>query len=465
MPKKTEEDMHRFEEGDIIGNLAKQLFKGGVDAQVEDKFIESIEKTKKLLKERKTLFEPSFMSGPLFARADIMEPVENGEWDLTEVKSSTQVKEDHVYDVAFQKICYEASGLKLRKCFLMHINNEFVKKGKINPKKLFTRDDITEDVDNKLSEVMKDIQILLKVISSKTCPKNAPNNIICQNMYDCELATECWDFLPEHSVFDLCGSKKKAIELMVSGVLALKDIPEEYELNEKQMIQHGCSKTRKEHIHKDALKRFLAKLKYPLYYLDFETFGTGVPIHDGTRPYQQIPFQFSVHVVEKRGQKPKHYSYITEGKQDPRKEFAEQLIKVLGNKGSIIIYNQGFEQRIIEALAEFLPKHHDKLLSYRERMIDLLQPFKDFNYYNPKQGGSASLKEVLPALTGKNYDKLEIAKGGTASLAFLHITYGSDSEKPSKAEIKKVRANLEKYCGLDTEGLIWIIDKLRKISK
>ncbi|MFH0869116.1 MAG: DUF2779 domain-containing protein, partial [archaeon] len=237
-----------------------------------------------------------------------------------------------------------------------------------------------------------------------------------------------------------------------------------YKLNDKQMIQHGCIKTHKEHIHKEEIKRFLDTMKYPLYFLDFETFSASIPIHDGTRPYQQIPFQFSLHVITKKGAKPKQYSYLAETSADPRKEFAEKLIEVLGDKGSIIAYNSGFEERVLKELAEFLPKHHAKIMSYIERLVDLLQPFRDFYYYSPKQKGSASLKVVLPALTGKSYDDLEIGEGTSAALKFLHITQGSPGETITQAEIKKVRADLLDYCALDTEGMIWIVEKLRKIS-
>ncbi len=231
-----------------------------------------------------------------------------------------------------------------------------------------------------------------------------------------------------------------------------------FELGDKQQIQLECEKTGKVHINNTAIKEFLKTLKYPLYFLDFETYSTAIPLYNGLKPYQQIPFQFSVHKVDEKGKKT-HFSFISSGKKDPRKKFINAIKRKLGIKGSIVVYNQSFEQARLKEIGEFFPLEKpivDKLI---ERMVDLLIPFRNFEYYDRKQEGSASIKYVLPALSDMTYKGMEIENGGQASLRYAYITH---AKKTEKGEIKKVREDLEKYCGLDTEAMIVVMDRLKE---
>jgi len=453
IPKPDKAQQHVFDEGHLVGELAKKLFPQGIDIPTEP-FAENLKKSSELLSKKKPLFEAAFSSGQLYSRADILFPVKN-EWDIIEVKMSTEVKEEHIQDVAFQKYVYENAGLKINKCFLMHVDNEYVRKGKINPKKLFVKEDISKDV-NDIKNIPAKIEEMFEVINSKECPASVLGRQ-CKKPYECPVEEECWQ-LPDGSVFELYNARGKEFELYEKGIVSLKDIPDEFKLNDKQGIQKKCAKTGEVHINKAGIKSFLARLKYPLYYLDFETFGSAIPFYDKSSPYQQIPFQFSLHVDD--GKNVRHCSFIASGKEDPRKEFVSSLKKVLGTKGSIVVYNQSFEIARLKEIAEFLPSYRKWVNSTIKRVVDLLVPFRNFDYYNPVQQGSCSIKHVLPALTGKGYKELEIHDGGSASLAFLDIAFSKISDK----EKTKLRADLEKYCCLDTEGMVWIVEKIKKIS-
>ncbi|MBA7683092.1 hypothetical protein ES703_91450 [subsurface metagenome] len=202
-------------------------------------------------------------------------------------------------------------------------------------------------------------------------------------------------------------------------------------------------------------------LEHPLYYMDFETINPAVPLFDGTRPYQHTPFQFSVHVVRDAHSNPEHYSFLAKDTQDPRPKLLKELHKILGDSGSIIAYNKGFEEGILKGLGKASPEYEDWVNQVLNRTVDLLAPFRNFDYYHPSQKGSASLKAVLPAVTGRGYEELDIADGKLASIQFEKVTYGEVSDK----ERNKVRSDLEKYCRLDTEGMIWIVDRLEELSK
>jgi hypothetical protein len=270
---------------------------------------------------------------------------------------------------------------------------------------------------------------------------------------------ECWDFLPERNIFHLYYGGKKCFELFVNGVFTLEEIPDSYKLNAKQSIQRTCEMNGQPYVDKAAIADFLSTLKYPLYYLDFETIGPAVPLFDGTRPYQAVPFQFSLHVVSDENASPQHFSFLANNPYDPRPDFLKELKTVLCDSGSIIVYNQGFEEGILKEMSVAFPEYEGWITCIRSRLVDLLQPFRGFSYYHPDQKGSASIKSVLPALTGKGYESMEISNGQEASRRFYTVTYGEST----KEERNKVRADLEKYCGLDTEGMIWIVERLREL--
>jgi len=282
----------------------------------------------------------------------------------------------------------------------------------------------------------------------------------CTDPYGCPMVPVCWGFLPENNVFNLYRGGKKSYELFENGVLAIKDIPEECQLSVIQQIQKDCELSGKLHVDKEAINGFLQSLCYPLYYLDFETFSPAVPMFDGTRPYQRIPFQFSLHVVKDAGSSPEHFDFLAEGADDPRPEFLSRLKEVLGDHGSIIVYNQSFEEGVLKELAGAFPEYGEWVEGICPRMVDLLLPFRGFHYYHPQQKGSASLKHVLPAVTGVGYDEMDINNGEIASIAFMEATYNNDIAGERR---DKIRDDLLRYCKLDTEGMVWIVDKLREV--
>ena len=447
-----------FDQGHLVGEYAKKLFPGGIDIPHDD-FMANISTTKKLLAERKPLFEAGILSGRIYCRLDILDPVNEDEWDIIEIKSGTSAKEVYVADVSFQKFCCERAGLNIRNCELGFINNQYVKNGEIDPRQLFVLEDISDQVEEAGAGMEDRIHQLMEVILSKTRPEAAIGQH-CLAPYECPLRAECWAFLPQNSIFDLRGGKTAQLSLFEQGILSIKDIPDGIPLSRQQQIQKECVMTGNVHVEKQEIRQFLSRLKYPLYYLDFETFGPAIPIYDGTRPYQDIPFQFSLHVVEDQASEPVHHSFLADGKDDPRPAVLRELQRLLGSKGSIIAYNAGFEEGVLRELVGAFPEYTCWLEGVLPRMVDLLYPFTNFHYYNASQKDTASLKKVLPAVTGKGYEEMGIGNGMDASIAYARITLGN----PTEDEIASVRADLLKYCKLDTEGMIWIVDRLKELS-
>jgi len=219
-----------FDQGQQVGELAKQLFPGGIDIP-QDNFMENINQTANLLGARKPLFEAGIMSGKLFSRTDILNPVDEDKWDIIEVKASTEVKDINIDDVAFQKLCWEESGLKIRKCFLAHINNKYIKNGEINPQELFIVEDITGPVGFKSLDIREKVYKMLDFINQSDCPESVIGSC-CSNPYNCPLMDSCWAELPENNVFTLYYGGKKSCDLYNSGIVEILDIPEGYKLSD-----------------------------------------------------------------------------------------------------------------------------------------------------------------------------------------------------------------------------------------
>jgi hypothetical protein len=298
------------------------------------------------------------------------------------------------------------------------------------------------------------------VIAAKEQPE-IPIGIQCDNPYPCPLHDRCWAFLPDASVFTLYRGGSKAFTLLQQGVQHLGKIPDDFALTDNQAIQRQAVITGEPHVDRPALAAFLSQLEYPVSYLDFETFSTAIPLHDGVRPYQQIPFQYSLHVVRSAGAKPEHHEFLAAGFDDPRPEFMRRLRADLPKVGSVVVYNASFEKARLAEGCELLPKYGAWYRKVEARMVDLLLPFRGFRYYHGDQQGSASMKAVLPVLTGRSYADLEIQEGGTASMEFLRVTFGDVTE----AERQRVRRQLEAYCGQDTEGMLWIVEALEQLSR
>lgn len=452
LPEKTIAEKQKLEQGHEFEEYAHKLFPDAVNL-AELEFNENLEKTKELIQEKKTIFEAGLKVDGLFLRADVLEPTEKG-WNLYEIKASTKQKPEHIPDLAFQKFVCEKAGLNIEKCFVLHLNKDFIKNGEINPKELSIIEEVTEKV-NLIDDVEKNSKLYLEIMNSKEKPEILISKN-CNSPYPCAVKNDCWGTLPKNNVLHLTNWRVYW-KLFDDGIIDLKDVPEGTKLTPKdETILEGESQE-KIMISKEHIKHFLNSLKYPLCHLDFETFDTAVPIFDKSRPWQKMPFQYSVHIQPENGEII-HYEFLAEDGEDPRPKLLENLKEHTKGSGSVIVFNKSFEINVLNKLAEDFPEHKGWIQDVLDRIIDLAVPFQSFYYYNPSQKGSYSIKKVLPAITGKGYDGLEIGNGGDASALYFYSHVKKEID--GKDDIRK---NLLKYCCLDTEGMVWIIDELKKL--
>jgi hypothetical protein len=463
-PKETDPALQRrFDEGYYVESFAYQLFPGGVNAEEDDDLAKTISNTTRLLQEKPpAIFQAAVSSGGLFCKSDIIVyNAKSKKWDIYEVKSSTGVKDVHLPDLAFQKLCFEQAGVAIGRTYLVHINNEYVRQGEIAPDQLLTITNITWEVDELLPDTRLNIKDAQKVYALKAEPQ-ARILKQCSSPYECDFIEYCWKDVPPESIYDLAGklSEENISLLLDQGIIKLKDIPEAMVTSARARRHYQAVKTDQIHIDKQAIKEELSQLKYPLYFLDYETFSPAVPLFDGWRPYQPITFQYSLHVQTAPGAPLVHHSFLAKEWQDPSEALAKELRKVIGKKGSVIVWNMSFEKARNSELGERCPEYEAFFNSLNERIVDLMLVFKKGYYVHRGFEGSASLKCVLPVLVPKlSYEELNISEGGTASESWREMI----DPETTKAESNAIYNDLLQYCELDTKAMVEILGKLQAL--
>jgi hypothetical protein len=454
LPKITLSDQHKFNQGAEFEKYAHKLFENVIDLSNLD-FLDNLKQSKQFLNQNKTLFESGFSIDDLYVRVDVLEPIDN-KFNLYEIKSTTQTKPEHINDLAFQKYVLEKINIKINNCYIIHLNKEFNKNGKINPRDLCQIDDVTDDVLKiEIESIKNNVSKFKEIIGSKEVPPILISKN-CNNPYECPLKEKCWSILPKNNVL-LLTNWRVYWKLFNENILDLKDIPEDEKLTSKDKIILNSHLNNKSYVSKEQVENFLSDLNYPLYHFDFETFQTAVPIFDNSKPWQQIPFQYSLHIEKENGEI-EHREFLSDSNDDPRPKLLKQLKNNLGEKGDIVVFNKAFEIFRLKEMANDFPIYSNWIQSIIPRIKDLALPFQNFYYYNPMQKGSYSIKKVLPALTDIDYSKLDINNGGDASVQFFYSHIKHDLEGK-----EKIRIDLLKYCELDTKAMIIIINQIKKL--
>ncbi len=464
-PEISEQQELLFSTGHEIGELAQSAFPNGKDASPDNyyDFSKSIQDTRDWINSGvNTIYEAAFSTNGVLAALDILHHTENERWAI-EVKSSSEVKKYHLTDASLQYWVMNKSGFKPDKFFLMHINTAYIKDGNINPNQLFTLTDITNQVVNNQSWVEENLDLLKQIISTTEEPK-VEIGTHCNSPFNCDYKDHCWKHIPKQSVFSLYSPRGLEWELYKQGILKIIDIPQTIALNPRQSLQVNGQKFGHSNIDKASISEFLNSWKFPLYFFDFETIFPALPILDGTSPFQQVPFQYSLHILEEFGAKYSHKEFLAEPKDfsgisiDPRKKLLDQMKLDFGETGSIVAYNATFEISRLKELALAFPEEQVFIEEIIVRFVDLLIPFRNGWYYTPKMEGSASIKSVLPAIAPKfSYKDLEISNGGDASNTFLSMI----NNKFNGDEVR-TRESLKKYCERDTLGMVIIWEELNK---
>ena len=450
-----------FKRGTDVGKLAQQLFPKGIDASPKSQFEydKAVVETKKLIDQnQKVIYEASFNYSDVLAVADILVNEKSG-LKIYEVKSSTSISETYIRDAALQYWVISNSGYRIKDFSITYINNQYIRKGNLDINELFVTESVLKLILPLQKWVEENVERFKKVLNKKTIPKIDIGEH-CYDPYTCGFYEYCRKHIPDNSIFDLSGVHlNKKYDLYREGIIKLEDIPDDAKLLQTAKLQVEVYKSKKDIVDKKAIKEFLSDLSYPLYFMDFETFQPAVPMFDNSKPYMQIPFQYSLHYKKNKKSSVEHYEFLAETGNDPRKKFIENLLRDTKGEGDILTYNKSFEVLRLKEIAEAFPKYKKQIEERINRVKDLMLPFQKKYYYSYKMQGSYSIKYVLPALIPElNYKDLEINEGGLASIAFESLFYETDLMR-----IADTRTNLLEYCKLDTLAMVKLLEKLESL--
>lgn len=441
----------RFTVGEGVGGIARNLHAGGLLIEGETlRDVLALTRQALQCKPRRPLFEATLEHDKVLVRADLLLPAARG-YRLVEVKSSTRVKEVHYPDAAVQAWVLRGAGLKLASVEVAHVDTSFEYPGNGDYNGLLAYVDVTPETDELAAEVPAWLAAARKTLRQENEPDIEPGEQ-CSDPYDCpflghcapETLEEADGYPPEILPY---GDKLPGI-LREEGYDDLRDVPRDRLDKPLHQRVWQASVTGKAFLDPQ-VKAVLQAYAYPRYFFDFETIQYAVPIWAGSRPYQQVPFQWSCHREDKNGTL-KAEAFLAPDAGDPRRACAESLLKALGTEGPIFTYSAQFERGRIAELAAAFPDLEAELDSVHARIVDLL-PIAREHYYHPDMRGSWSIKKVLPTVAPDlSYEDLAVGDGGMAQEAYAEMIDPGTSEN-RRGEL---RAALLEYCGQDTLALV-----------
>lgn len=471
MAKHEKEKLPPFDEsaqflanqGYAIEAHARQLFPGG--QTITSKFTDAVRDTARLMRAQPegpplTIYQAAVLTNRrLFAQSDIL--IGSGDtWDIYEVKSGTKAKAEYIADLAFQKVAWEESGITIGRVFIIHVNSKYTREGEVVARELLVVKEVTSEVEAILARTISGILKALDIVASPKCPPAGPldgNDYYRWMEVYRGLNPEA---ISSRSIFNLTRMNLAlARKLNGMGIHDITDIPPSFELKPQQHTQILSTRAGRPTLHPAKIARELRKLKYPLYFLDYETVGPGIPLYNGTRPYQAVPFQYSLHILTAKGELSQR-EFLARGTADPVPDLVQQLREDIGPEGSVVVWNKSFEMKVNDTMGDRFTEHKAFLKSVNRRVYDLMEVFMKGLYADPGFLGSASIKRVLPVLVPEmSYKTLGIQEGQTASRKWQQIAVGEITGD----DAEQAYHNLLEYCGQDTLAMVRIYEFLCQI--
>lgn len=470
LPETDDDTQAVFDAGNLFETYAEELFPSGhtlgykTNSRFDgDKYFALPDLTKEALSgEHTVLFQGRLEVDGITCIFDVLERNAMGTYNLYEIKSSTKAKPEHEHDLAFQTLVLERAGLSIENIYVIHVNTEYVRNGDIDPKEIADATEVTSAVRSLIDFTAEEVEKAKAVMNAPTMPDPSPrfarNGAFNEWLKIYESIEGEFD---TYSIYNLCTiGARRAGELEDIGVNAIADIPEEFNLTTKQHYQVEATKHGEQIINVEEIHRFLGTLQYPLYFLDYETFASVIPPFDGLRPYQQVPFQYSLHVLESPDAPLQHKEYLHAENTLSVEPLLQQLIKDVGGEGSVVVWYQSFEKSRNVEMAALAPEYNQFLYNLNDRVIDLMIPFAEGWFIDKNFFGSASIKKVLPVLVPElSYKDLNIHGGNTAQRVWMETVLQGKNSKQKE----KVMDDLRKYCELDTLAMVKIWKVLQSV--
>ncbi|OGZ57390.1 MAG: hypothetical protein A3F94_00450 [Candidatus Spechtbacteria bacterium RIFCSPLOWO2_12_FULL_38_22] len=450
-PKVTEIGFKDFSEYGTMPERTKKALADGAETLFQARFEARLDSAR----------QAEFGGEELTCICDILDRVDDDTFDLYEVKSSTKVKPEHIPDLAFQTVVLENAGFKVRKISVINVNNQYVRKGEIDPIELSLESDVTGNVREEMEKTKYNISRALEIIKSPEMPDPSPRHAQMGSLNEwLEIYKELQEVRP-YSIYNLISPGNNRIgDLEDMNVEFIKDIPDDFKLTIKQQAQVEATKRNERIVVKEKIKEFLDSLTYPLHFLDYETAMGVVPLYDGTKPYQQIPFQYSLYTVETPDAEPKHNEYLHKNADNPIYNLLTKLKDNMAITGNVLVWYKSFEVGRNKEMAEMFPEFAQFLEDINSRTADLMEPFSRAWFVDKDFFGSASIKAVMPVVVPNlSYKNLEIQEGASAQRLWIDTTI----REKNGVDKDKIFKDLVEYCKMDTLAMVEIWKFLKNL--
>jgi hypothetical protein len=458
--KLSDFELHLLEQGNEVEVEARNRWPHGV--LVRKTGDAACWETERLLAAKKTIFQATFVVDGFIAKCDVLVSSDSGTWDIYEIKGTNSRKEgnedrDHISDLAFQSLVLERGGVKVGRMFIVHLNPEYVRRGKIDVQAMLVKADSTGEVQAKRPEIEEEMTAAKEYLNRNDEPLAGCKCHYRGRSRHCTAFAYSHPEIPEYSVHDIVRiglSKKKLTYLVDNKIYSLDDVPEDLELGEGQGNQVRAHKRRAPIVHTEVIRAALSGYSYPLHFFDYETFAPAIPAFDGYSPYERIPFQFSLHTLREPAGTLEHVEYLHEAASDPSERVAAHLAKLIVPGGTVLVWHASFERGVNSEIAKRCPQFQPVVERVNGQLRDLEKIFTEQHYVHPKFRGRTSIKAVLPVLCPQlSYEGLAIRDGASASTAWWKMVAGG----AWRWERKRIASQLRAYCELDSYAMyaIW----------
>lgn len=464
LPEVSSDLQARFDMGHEFEQYAEAHFPDGVKIGFNsyDEYLSMPARTTEAINGgAKTLFQARFEHEQTTFICDVVRIVGEREVDLFEIKASTSPKIDHILDLAFQAVVLERCGYKINDIFVMHVDSNYTRNGEVDAKQIVATANVTSEVKAEMHRTVRNIGDAIKTMEQAEMPDPSPARAKLNSYGEWLEVYRNLTSVPDGSVYELCRMNADTARLFEEqGITKLQDVPLELLDKKQQRWQVEALNKGEPIVDKPRLKKFLNSLKYPLYFFDYETLSSVVPYFDGTKPYQQLPFQYSLHVLDTPGGQLRHMEYLQTDNSIPFESLAKTLKDQIGEQGSVIAWNMSFEKACNTAIGNLAPEYEQFFENLNARMADLMLPFSTGAYIDARFGGSASIKNVLPVLVPElSYMDLGIQEGGSAQRSWMDaVLYGTRA-----SEKEQILDDLKEYCKLDTLAMVEIFQFLTRV--
>lgn len=409
-----------------------------------------------------------FHHPPFSARADVRHPQKPTGYASVIIREASSLKRSYLLESMFLRFCAEKTGETPERQYVVHLNKGYQMDMESGPEGLYVQSDVTRRAGVMLTNHRKRLDSLADELAADPQLEKYRHRR-CNRRY-CEVCSRDAPQVPDWHVTTLYRGYDLVDQFLDEGITSIIDVPPERLPHPRQRIQQRALREGRPVIDDTELEEFVTQLSYPLHYLDFEAVNPALPLYRGTKPWEHVPYLFSIHSEDAPDEPPRHHAFMMEPGEDQREQMIRDLIGVLSGSGGVVVYGAQFESGVLSRLAVAFPSYADALDKVRSRLVDLLLPFKEFVFYDARQRGKVSLKTVLPLLSEDLYEGLPIRDGYHANVAYRYLRTAATHSAPGISGGEpalshgEIAAALVEYCTMDTLAMVRIVSRLRILS-